>query len=700
MKIGVIRQEKATEVYSTCSIETFLERVKKENKGRYISQLRDKLPSLQGSGARFVHIDRIPRICPVAEFRRTQDGSWKFKRYNGVVLVEVDNLSGLAEAEFVKQKAALLPQTFAALVGASGRSVKIWVRFSLPDGTLPATEEQTSLFHAQAYRVAVQCYQPLIPFPVTLKEPSLRQGFRMTVDEVPYYHPEAAAFCLEQPVGLSDGTSFREQKLAEKNPLARMEPSYDSYHTLTVMFQAALRRAVETLEHWRRGDDLTPLLAPLAEECFKSGIPEEEAVYRTMRHFNYCKDETGLRATFRNVYTEMKGFGTRPSVTREQDTALRLEEFLKRRYEIRFNRMTDDLEYRERNSIRFSFTTLDKRARNSIAIQALKEGIQAWDRDIDRFLHSDYVPVYNPVEEYLFDLGEWDGRDRIRELADRVACNHPHWRDLFYRWFLSMVAHWMGRDKQHGNATTPVLIGPQGYRKSTFCRILLPPELRFGYTDSLDFSSKRDAERYLGRFFLVNLDEFDQISVHQQAFLKHLLQKPSASLRKPYGTNIIEMRRYASFIATSNHKDLLSDLSGNRRFICVEVTAPIDTNVSVNYDQLYAQAFHAVMHGERYWLDDTDEALLKESNEDFRQVSPLEHLLMSCFTTASPEAEDGEWLMAMDVFNHLQSKTKEKLALGKLTHLGRLLKKWNVPNKRWGKGSLYYLRRLSDEGNV
>ena len=700
MKIGVIRQEKATEVYSTCSIETFLERVKKENKGRYISQLRDKLPSLQGSGARFVHIDRIPRICPVAEFRRTQGGSWKFKRYNGVVLVEVDNLSGLAEAEFVKQKAALLPQTFAALVGASGRSVKIWVRFSLPDGTLPATEEQTSLFHAQAYRVAVQCYQPLIPFPVTLKEPSLRQGFRMTVDEAPYYHPEAAAFCLEQPVGLSDGTSFREQKLAEKNPLARMEPSYDSYHTLTVMFQAALRRALETLEHWRRGDDLTPLLAPLAEECFKSGIPEEEAVYRTMRHFNYCKDETGLRATFRNVYTEMKGFGTRPSVTREQDTALRLEEFLKRRYEIRFNRMTDDLEYRERNSIRFSFTTLDKRARNSIAIQALKEGIQAWDRDIDRFLHSDYVPAYNPVEEYLFELGEWDGRDRIRELADRVTCNHPHWRNLFYRWFLSMVAHWMGRDKQHGNATTPVLIGPQGYRKSTFCRILLPPELRFGYTDSLDFSSKRDAERYLGRFFLVNLDEFDQISVHQQAFLKHLLQKPSASLRKPYGTSIVEMRRYASFIATSNHKDLLSDLSGNRRFICVEVTAPIDTNVSVNYDQLYAQAFHAVMHGERYWLDDADEALLKESNEDFRQVSPLEHLLMSCFTTASPEAEDGEWLMAMDVFNHLQSKTKEKLALGKLTHLGRLLKKWNVPNKRWGKGSLYYLKRLSDEGNV
>ena len=700
MKIGVIRKENATEVWSTCTMETFLEKVKKETKGKYISQLRERLPSLQGSEGRFIHLDKIPRIYPVAEYRRTKDGSWKFKQYNGIVLVEVNNLSGVAEAEFVKSKAALLPQTFAALVGSSGRSVKIWVRFSLPDGTLPATEEQASLFHAQAYRVAVQCYQPLIPFPITLKEPSLKQSIRMTLDEAPYYHPEAAAFCLEQPVALADGTSFREQKLAEENPLARMEPSYDSYHTLTVMFQAALRRALDAVQDWQRGDDLVPLLAPLAEECFKSGIPEEEAVYRTMRHFHSYKDETGLRATFRNVYAEMKGFGSRPAVTREQDTALRLEEFLKRRYEIRFNTMTDDLEFRERNSIRFSFTTLDKRARNSIAIQALKEGIQAWDRDIDRFLHSDYVPRYNPVEEYLYDLGEWDGRDRIRELADRVVCRHPHWRDLFYRWFLSMVAHWMGRDKQHGNATTPVLIGPQGYRKSTFCRILLPPELRFGYTDSLDFSSKRDAERYLGRFFLVNIDEFDQISVNQQAFLKHLLQKPSASIRKAYTSSILEVRRYASFIATSNHKDLLSDLSGNRRFICVEVTAPIDTNVSVNYSQLYAQAFHAVMHGERYWLDDADEALLKESNEEFRQVSPLEHLLMSCFSVASPEAEDGEWLMAMDIFNHLQSKTKEKLALGKLTHLGRVLKKWNVPNKRVGKGSLYYLKKLSDAEKV
>ena len=236
MKITIIRRTNATETWSVCTTETFFEKVKRETKEKYVSQLRNQLPTLQGSNKHFIHLDKIPRIYPVAEFHRMPDGSWDLKQYNGIVLVEVNRLSGWAEAEFVKSKAALLPQTFAAFVGASGKSVKIWVRFSLPDSSLPNTEELASLFHAQAYRIAVQCYQPLFPFPITLKEASLKQSFRMTLDEHPYVHPDAPAFCLEQPVSLSDENSFREGKLTEENPPACMELTYDSYHTLTVMY--------------------------------------------------------------------------------------------------------------------------------------------------------------------------------------------------------------------------------------------------------------------------------------------------------------------------------------------------------------------------------------------------------------------------------------------------------------------------------
>lgn len=246
----------------------------------------------------------------------------------------------------------------------------------------------------------------------------------------------------------------------------------------------------------------------------------------------------------------------------------------------------------------------------------------------------------------------------------------------------------------HANSTSPLLIGAQGYRKSTFCRILLPPELRFGYTDSLDFKSKRDAEMYLGRFLLINIDEFDQINPGQQGFLKHLLQKPVANLRKPYGSSIQEMRRYASFIGTSNHKDLLTDTSGSRRFVCIEVTTPINTNVTINYRQLYAQAMHALQKGERYWFDDEDEAVLKETNREFEQISPVEQLF-HCYFRLPETVEEGEWMSPMQILEFLHSKNKEvKLTDGSVKHFGRILKKNNLECMHTRKGVVYKVEKF------
>ena len=696
MKITLIREERESgkEAVSTQETDMLMEKLKTENKTGYITELRSIIPHLKGTNARYEHIDRLPRLYPAVEMTRTKAGEHRIKTYNGLVLLEVNNLAGVAEAELVKQQAALLPQTFAAFCGSSGRSAKIWVRFTLPDGGLPKNEDDIALFHAHAYRLAVKCYQPLLPFPITLQAPSLLQSCRMTVDEQPYYSPTAVAFCLEQPCALPSEDNYRQRKQQESNPLLRMTPGYEVADTCNLLFEAALDRAFRDLDNWRRGDDLRPLLSHLAEHCFKAGIPEEEAVRQTLMHYREA-DEPLVRLTLHNLYGELKGFGTRSSLNKDQETAFRLEEFMKRRYEFRYNTVLGDLEYRQRDSIHFYFQPADQRVRSSIAMKALKEGVRVWDRDITRFLSSDYVPLYNPIEEYLYNTGRWDGKDRIRALADLVPCHNPHWRELFYRWFLGMVAHWRGIDKQHGNNTSPLLVGPQGYRKSTFCRILLPPELRFGYTDSIDFKSKQEAERSLGRFFLINIDEFDQINANQQGFLKHLLQKPVANLRKPYGTTIQEMRRYASFIGTSNLKDLLTDPSGSRRFICIEVTGPIQTNVTINYHQLYAQAMHDIMKGERYWLDDTDEAIVKEYNREFERVDPLEELFL-CHFRGAEESEEGEWLTAMQIFNDLQQKTRDKLAINRIAAFGRTLRKLDILNKKSNRGTLYHLVRIEE----
>ena len=176
------------------------------------------------------------------------------------------------------------------------------------------------------------------------------------------------------------------------------------------------------------------------------------------------------------------------------------------------------MEYRERNSFNFYFRPVDKRVLASITMNAMYEGVKMWDRDVIRYLDSDHVPVYQPVEDFLYHLPHWDGKDRILELAIRGPCDNPHWAPLFRRLFFNMVAHWRGMDKKHANSTSPLLIGPQAYRKSTFCRMLLPPALQAYYTDSIDFSNKRDAELMLTRFALINIDEFDSVSSAYQSF--------------------------------------------------------------------------------------------------------------------------------------------------------------------------------------
>ena len=699
MKITLIRQDNGSgkETLSICEAGTLFDKMKTETKAGHITALREIIPLLEGTYARYEHIDKLPYIYSAVEYTRTKEGERKMKQYNGLVQLEVSRLAGGSEAEFVKRQAALLPQTFAAFCGSSGRSVKIWVRFALPDdGGLPSEEAEAELFHVHAYRLAVKCYQPQIPFDILPKEPTLEQYSRLSHDPDIIYRPDSVQFYLSQPSSMPEETTFREAVQAEKSPLTRAVPGYDAENAFLMLFEAAFRKAYADLRE--AGLELSedtwhPLVVQLAKNCFASGLPQEEVVKRTVFHFYMYKQEELIRQMIGNIYTECKGFGKNISLSKEQQLALQTEEFMKRRYEFRHNTQIGEVEYRERLSFRFRFNPLDKRALNSIALDAQMEGIPLWDRDISRYIYSNRVPVFNPLEDFLYRLPAWDGKDRIRALAATVPCKNPYWMDLFHRWFLNMVSHWKGSNKKYANSVSPLLVGPQGTRKSTFCRSIMPPSERSYYTDSIDFSRKKDAELYLNRFALINIDEFDQVSSTQQGFLKHILQKPVLNVKKPHGSAVLEMRRYASFIATSNQKDLLTDPSGSRRFICIEVTGVIDTNRPIDYEQLYAQAMYELEHGERYWFDQEEEKIMVENNREFEQVSLEEQLFYRYFRPAK-EKEDGEWLSPAEILEDIKKNSAIPLSNKRVSVFGRVLRKHEIPSKRVHRGTVYHVVRV------
>ena len=688
MKITIIKEERNVCTGRTLQIEKLLDQLKTDTKIHPVLRMREMLAyTLPGVKNDFVQ--KIPKLQPAVVFAQ-REGVKVMRAYNGIVMLEVNRLSGKTEVDEVKERVKELPQTYVAMTGSSGKSVKIWVRFTYPNDKLPATREQAEIFHAHAYRLAVKYYQPQLSFDIELKEPSLEQYCRWTYDPQLFFNPESTPIYLEQPLEMPGDMTYRERVQAEDSPLQRMVPGYDCYTALSTLFEAALSKALDSLESWHSGDDPKPLLIILAGNCYRAGIPEEDTVRWSMAHFRVSDGDFLVRQTIHNVYRSCKGFSTKSSLTSEQLFMMQTDEFMHRRYEFRYNVLMQMVEYRERHSFNFYFRPVDKRILASITINAMYEGVKLWDRDVVRYLDSDHVPIYQPIDEFLSGLPQWDGKDRILDLANRVPCDNPHWPMLFRRWFLGMVAHWRGMNKKYANSTSPLLVGPQGYKKSTFCRLIPPPCLQAYYTDSIDFGRKRDAELYLNRFALINIDEFDQIGVNQQAFLKHILQKPVVNTRRPNASTVEELRRYASFIATSNHKDLLTDTSGSRRFIGIELTAPVDLSRPIDYEQLYAQALALLSENERYWFDAEEEAILTEHNHEFEQSPAIEQLFQIYYRAAQPE-EEGEWLLAADIIQRVQKSSKMKLTTGQIGPFGRILQRLKVDSRRKTYGTYYHV---------
>jgi len=331
-----------------------------------------------------------------------------------------------------------------------------------------------------------------------------------------------------------------------------------------------------------------------------------------------------------------------------------METFLSMHYEFRFNVLTGMTEYRVKQEEYTDFRVLDERERNTIFMKLKGKKLKCTFSGLLRYIHSSLIEEYHPFKSFLDNLPSWDGRDHVSDLAARVSDN-PLWIKGFHRWMLAVVAQWQGLDTVHANSVAPILISTeQGMMKSTFCKSLMPECLQAYYTDRIDMTSEGCLENKLTLMGLINMDEFDQIPTNRMAQLKNLMQTPSITIRQAYKKNFRQLPRIASFIGTSNRKDLLTDPTGSRRFLCIEVMRKIDcTNLDIN--QVYAQLKTELANGERYWFTTEEELEIQEHNAAFRQVRPEEELLLSHYRIPM-EGEAYEMLSLVEMLNELHSE--------------------------------------------
>ena len=375
---------------------------------------------------------------------------------------------------------------------------------------------------------------------------------------------------------------------------------------------------------------------------------------------------------------------------------LRMEEFITDHYNVRYNRLSQQYELSMKDT--GQWRRLDDELCCRLLMEMNREGIAIAKPYLVRTVVQGgaLAKPYHPVLSYLESLPEWDGTKHIETLFRRVTDDEQLLAWL-RKWFIAMVAQVLGRMGTYGNSVCPILIShKQGWGKSQFAKMLIPPTLKTFYSDTFNLAQEEACLRRMTAYMLINVDEVDRFRDSRMPTFKNMVQMATVSMKRAYHSQMEEKERMASFIATSNRRYLLCDETGSRRFICVELARPIDVDTPIDYPQLYAEAMAALKDGERYWFDEEETRLLEAHNSAYAVGRGVWDLLRRHFAVCAIEEEAQEvkanlW-SASEVYDYLHEISPNALEGIDRHNFGFYLKQLGAQQVRLGNRRVYGVR--------
>ena len=411
----------------------------------------------------------------------------------GLLMLNIPCPQGTQQISELRRRVSQIPYTVLAFAGVSGITLKVVVRCDCPNPA-PADVNEYLSYLRDAHENAARLYTTLAMCDLLVEEQRLTRGCRMSYDPQLYYNPEAQPMPVvreaRNPLTVYEGTK------ADDEGTVVWFPDDAARERIEMEFHTCLSKAIDDC-----GDQAEQCLQTLADYCHKACLQEEGCVVRTLWCARFkTLDANLVRKVFRNVYK--KPYNGKPvSQMNEKERIMRsIEDFLSRRYELRFNTVKQMTEFRP-NDLRFKqWRPLTERELKSIVVEEMKEGGESWINDIRTYVESAHVQDYNPIHEFLAGCGKWDGKaNYIEDFARRLKTDYKDWPKYFHRWFLAMVAQALNVNRDYGNSMVPLLIGEQGYLKTQFCNHILPPSMREYYMKDIKMDNAEQVERVLGR---------------------------------------------------------------------------------------------------------------------------------------------------------------------------------------------------------
>ena len=344
-----------------------------------------------------------------------------------------------------------------------------------------------------------------------------------------------------------------------------------------------------------------------------------------------------------------------------------IEEFLSARYDFRYNTVLNRAECRPRGT--GDYTAIDRYRINTLKRALDKEiNVQTSPENLYSIIESDFSPRINPVQDYFHSLPimEEAKKGAITALADCVSVANPEkWREYLTKWLVAVFANAMD-DRQCRNHTCLVLTGEQGKFKTTFLDLLCPPALSdYQYTGKI-YPQEKDVLSLIGQNLIINIDDqLKALNKRDENELKNLITCPQVKYRMPYEKHIEERPHLASFVASVNGKDFLTDPTGSRRFLPFEVLAiDIDRAKTIPMDAVYGEAKTLLKDGFRYWFNDEEIVELHRNSEAFQVYTAEMELLLRYFTfpTEAEKATKRFYMTNSEIVGYLSVYTRQQLS--------------------------------------
>ena len=402
-----------------------------------------------------------------------------------------------------------------------------------------------------------------------------------------------------------------------------------------------------------------------------------------------------------------------PHRKRSSSKNAEIENYLSTHYEFRYNTVLDRTEYCSKGNS--DFVKVGRYEINTLRRELdCDESIATSAENLYSIIESSFSPRINPVQEYfkvlpLIDTGDdssngsnYSGSSAPfslspKAISDLASCvvvrNNEKWLPYLTKWLVAVVANAMD-DRECRNHACLVLTGEQGKFKTTFLDLLCPPALHgYSYTGKI-YPQEKDTLTYIGQNLIVNIDDqLKALNKRDENELKNLITCPMVKYRMPYDQYVEEHPHLASFVASVNGNDFLTDPTGSRRFLPFEILSiDVEKAKRISMDNVYAEAKALLKSGFRYWFDDEEIAELYRESEDFQVQTAEMELLLRCFEKPT-EDESYSLMTTTEILTYLGIYTHQPLVAKRM---GEALKKagYIKVSKRRNGGSPIYVYKI------